>query len=60
VPRNGEERISLSACDPLNLAGILTPGQRVPALPQNRIGYLDGIPEIRGQDTQLAVPTRVA
>ncbi|MFN2547774.1 MAG: DEAD/DEAH box helicase, partial [Myxococcales bacterium] len=39
------ERISLSACDPLNFAGILTPGARIPAQPQNRVVYLDGIPE---------------
>jgi ATP-dependent Lhr-like helicase len=44
-PKMGEERVSLSACDPLNLVGILTPGARVPALPQNRVGYVDGVPE---------------
>jgi len=45
LPKSGEERVSLSACDPLNLAGILTPGARVPALPQNRVVYLDGVPQ---------------
>ena len=45
LPKAGEERISLSACDPLNLVGILTPGARVPALPQNRVTYVDGVPE---------------
>jgi ATP-dependent Lhr-like helicase len=44
LPKDGE-RISLSACDPLNFAGILTPGARVPAQPQNRVVYVDGIPE---------------
>ena len=45
MPRSGEERVSLSACDPLNLAGILTPGARVAAVPQNRIVFVDGLPE---------------
>jgi ATP-dependent Lhr-like helicase len=44
IPKKGEERVSLSACDPLNLAGILTPGARIPALPQNRINFVDGVP----------------
>ncbi len=38
------EWISLSGVDPLNLVGILTPGQRLPALRRNRIVYRDGIP----------------
>ena len=46
IPKTGEERVSLSACDPLNLAGILTPGARVPAFAQNRVDYLDGIPQL--------------
>jgi hypothetical protein len=25
--------------------GILTPGARVPAFPQNRVAYVDGVPE---------------
>ena len=45
LPKEGE-RVSLSACDPLNLAGILTPGARIPAQPQNRVTYLDGVPEV--------------
>lgn len=38
------ELISLSAADPLNLVGILTPGGRLPALTGNRILYRDGLP----------------
>jgi ATP-dependent Lhr-like helicase len=34
----------ISACDPLNLVGILTPGERVPAMPGNRIVFRNGIP----------------
>ena len=45
LPKSGGERVSLSACDPLNLVGILTPGARVPSMPQNRVVYVDGVPE---------------
>ena len=34
----------MSACDPLNLAGVLTPGPRVPALLGNRVVFRDGVP----------------
>ena len=36
--------VAVSACDPLNLAGVLTPGPRVPALLGNRVLYRDGVP----------------
>ncbi|MGH7550980.1 MAG: DEAD/DEAH box helicase, partial [Gemmatimonadota bacterium] len=36
--------LAVSAGDPLNLAGILTPGERVAALPGNRVVYKDGVP----------------
>jgi ATP-dependent Lhr-like helicase len=36
--------LRLSACDPLNLVGIITPGARVPALLGNRLVYRDGLP----------------
>jgi len=36
--------ISLSAADPLNLVGIITPGTRVSAFAANRILYRDGVP----------------
>ena len=36
--------MSLSAADPLNLAGIVTPGARVPALAGNRLLLADGVP----------------
>ena len=36
--------ISVSACDSLNLAGITSPGRRVPALVRNRLVYRDGVP----------------
>ncbi|HEX5206911.1 MAG TPA: DEAD/DEAH box helicase [Steroidobacteraceae bacterium] len=56
-PREGEW-VSLSAADPLNLLGILTPGPRLPALAGNRVLYRDGLPlatlagsEVRFLDT---------
>ena len=36
--------ISLSGADPLNLAGILTPGPKLAALTTNRLLYRDGLP----------------
>ncbi len=36
--------VSLSGADPLNLIGILTPGQRLSALTANRVLYRDGLP----------------
>ncbi|HUC16382.1 MAG TPA: DEAD/DEAH box helicase [Acetobacteraceae bacterium] len=36
--------ISVSAADPLNLAGILTPGPRLSALTGNRLLFRDGVP----------------
>lgn len=36
--------ISLSAADPLNLVGILTPGKRVASIYTNRILFMDGVP----------------
>src|SRR6266550_4426868 len=40
---NGE-LITLSAADPLNLQGILTPGARIPAFTVNRILFRAGLP----------------
>jgi len=38
------ELVSISAADPLNLVGVLTPGHRVPATPKNRVLFRDGVP----------------
>ena len=41
----GEGRwVVVSACDPLNLVGVLTPGDRVPASLGNRVAYRNGVP----------------
>jgi ATP-dependent Lhr-like helicase len=38
--------VGLSAADPLNLTGILTPGERIPGLTSNRVLYRDGVPTL--------------
>jgi len=38
------EMLVLSAADPLNLVGILTPEARVAAIPTNRVLLRDGLP----------------
>lgn len=55
-----DEWVSLSAADPLNVVGVLTPGARVPTLTGNRVLYRDGVPvaasiggEVSFQDTAL-------
>ena len=35
---------AVSACDPLNLVGIVTPGERVPGIPGNMVVFRDGVP----------------
>jgi ATP-dependent Lhr-like helicase len=35
--------VTLSAADPLNLVGILVPGERVPAISGNSVSYRDGV-----------------
>ena len=41
------ELVSVSACDPVNLVGVVTPGRRIPAVPGNRILFRDGVPIAR-------------
>ena len=36
------EVISINACDPLNLVGIILPGLRIPGLLANQIAFLHG------------------
>jgi ATP-dependent helicase Lhr and Lhr-like helicase len=38
------QTVAVSAADPLNLVGILTPGPRLPSLTGNRVLYRDGVP----------------
>jgi ATP-dependent Lhr-like helicase len=43
IPANGVP-VTISAADPLNLAGIVTAGERIRTAGRNRIVYLDGVP----------------
>jgi ATP-dependent Lhr-like helicase len=45
--------IVISATDPLNLIGILLPGERVPALHTNRILFKDGIPAAKQLNSEV-------
>lgn len=59
--------IKLSACDPLNLAGVILPGARVPAVPSTFIIFRDGVPvrtlsgnRQRGDDEEVLALARGA
>jgi ATP-dependent Lhr-like helicase len=41
-----QELVVLTAADPLNLVGIVTPHDRVPATASNRVVLLDGVPVV--------------
>jgi len=50
--------IGISAADPLNLAGIITAGDRIRAVGHSRIAYLDGVPvAVREGDVVTALAT---
>lgn len=40
----GGHLVAIGAADPLNLTGIITPGERVTGVTRNRILYRDGVP----------------
>jgi ATP-dependent Lhr-like helicase len=52
-----ESLISISAADPLNVAGIITPGNRITAHTSNRVLFQDGVPvaALEGGDTRFLV-----
>ena len=60
-PASGEF-VSLSGADPLNLAGILTPGAKLAALTGNRLLFRDGVPvaSLAGSDVQFLTGLDVA
>jgi ATP-dependent helicase Lhr and Lhr-like helicase len=57
-----DQWVSLSGADPLNLAGILTPGPRLAALTGNRVVYRDGLPiaVLSGGNVQFLVALQSA
>jgi ATP-dependent Lhr-like helicase len=44
IPRT-EERIAVNATDPLNLVGVIVPGESVAAVRTNHVIYVDGLPQ---------------
>jgi ATP-dependent Lhr-like helicase len=52
MPPTGEAT-TLSAADPLNLIGILVPGDRVPAISGRAVTFRDGVP-VESSETQLS------
>ncbi|HET6837030.1 MAG TPA: hypothetical protein VFH24_03245, partial [Gemmatimonadales bacterium] len=47
------ELVGISAADPLNLTGIITPGDRIPALTSNRILFQNGVPVLAREAGQV-------
>ena len=43
LPKSGEH-VTVSACDPCNLTGVVLPGERIPAVRTNTVTFLDGVP----------------
>jgi ATP-dependent Lhr-like helicase len=43
TPR-GQERVVVNATDPLNLVGMIVPGDTIPAVRTNQVTYIDGLP----------------
>jgi ATP-dependent Lhr-like helicase len=50
------ERVWVSAIDPLNLAGVLLPGGRVPAQAGKAVLYVDGLPQAEDESGGLKAP----
>jgi ATP-dependent helicase Lhr and Lhr-like helicase len=46
------ETVAISAADPLNLCGIITAGDRIPAIAATRIVYHDGVPQIGARESR--------
>lgn len=42
--RGAARLVAVSAADPLNLIGVVTPGEKIPALAGNRVAFRDGAP----------------
>jgi len=54
----GGRLVAVGGADPLNLTGIITPGERIPAVARNRILYRDGVPvlALEGGEVKSLVP----
>jgi ATP-dependent Lhr-like helicase len=42
-PQIGAQEVRISGVDPLNLAGIILPGPKIPAIPNNVVVFRDGV-----------------
>jgi ATP-dependent Lhr-like helicase len=51
------ETVTLSAADPLNLVGILVPGERVPAISGKLVAFRDGVAVEAGMPIGFPAPT---
>jgi ATP-dependent Lhr-like helicase len=58
LPRAGE-RVVVNATDPLNLVGVIVPGDRVPAVRTNVVTYVDGLP-VPDRDVAVAAQPALA
>jgi ATP-dependent Lhr-like helicase len=56
-PQAGET-VVLSAADPLNLAGIVLPGPRIPAVATNTVTYTDGDLQTPEEEAWTATDTQ--
>ena len=53
-PPPNAERIVISAADPLNLVGIIVPGERIPAISGRTVIFRDGVWEPEGETLKAA------
>ena len=59
LPPDGQV-VTLSAADPLNLIGILVPGERVPAISGRTVTFRDGVPTDRTETQPSLQPSAAA
>ena len=48
------ERVVISAADPLNLVGIIVPGERIPAISGRSVAFRDGVWDPEGEPLAAA------
>ena len=58
LARETEAAITVAASDPLNLVGVLVPGEREPAIPGRSVALQNGRPPAPTPETTVATPKR--
>jgi ATP-dependent Lhr-like helicase len=58
--RATEPAITVAAADPLNLAGILVPGDRIPAIPGRTVSFLNGVTVNQTPSPETDAPAKPA